>query len=204
MFIHRWDAGDPEAGFAFARRQGFGELVAAGRQRDLAVVVPTQFVLDEDRTVLVHLLRQNPLWEAVAENPHVLLAVSGEWAFIPSDWKTIEGEDPRMGIPTTYYSSVQLSGRAEVIDDREGLAQLLRLQLSALQPGVEVADPIAHGPLLGAIRGMRLHVDTVRAKFKYGGNVDDAHRDAVVARLEGRGGQGDAAASARVRRSLEV
>ena len=34
----------------------------------------------------------------------------------------------------------------------------------------------------------------VRAKFKYGGNVDAAHRLAVAERLAERGGPGDAAA----------
>ena len=41
------------------------------------------------------------------------------------------------------------------------------------------------------------------AKFKYGGNVDEAHRMAVVARLRERGGPGDAAAADHVLRRLE-
>lgn len=45
-----------------------------------------------------------------------------------------------------------------------------------------------------AIRGLRLDIDDVRAKFKYGGNLDAAHREAVAARLAERGGPGDAAA----------
>ena len=40
----------------------------------------------------------------------VVLAVSGDWAMIPSDWKVTGDEDPRRGIPTTYYASVQLTG----------------------------------------------------------------------------------------------
>jgi transcriptional regulator len=39
----------------------------------------------------------------------------------------------------------------------------------------------------------------VRAKFKYGGNVDAEHRLAVVDRLKRRNGPGDAAAAAHVR-----
>lgn len=202
VFIHSWDAGTVEEGLVFARREGFGELVAAGRGRDVAVVVPTQFVIPEDETVLLHLLRPNPVWEAVAENPRVLLAVSGDWAFIPSDWKTIADEDPRTGIPTTYYSSVQLVGTAEVVADEDGVAEILRAQLGSLQPQVDVVDPSAHGRTLLAIQGMRMHVDSVRAKFKYGSNVDDAHREAVAERLEQRNGPGDTAAAARVRRSL--
>ena len=54
----------------------FGELIAAGRNRDVPVVVPTQFVLIGDE-VLVHLLRPNPIWMAIAENPNVLLVRVG-------------------------------------------------------------------------------------------------------------------------------
>ena len=41
------------------------------------------------------------------------------------------------------------------------------------------------------------------AKFKYGGNVDEAHRRAVVERLQARGGPGDEAAAGHVLRRLE-
>jgi hypothetical protein len=48
-----------------------------------------------------------------------------------------------------------------------------------------------------------LHVAAVTAKFKYGGNVDDAHRRAVLDRLVERAGPGDAAAAVHVRRRLD-
>ena len=66
----------------------------AGRPgRDLPVVVPTQFVLEDD-TVWLHLVRANPMFAALAENPRVLLSVADDWAFIPSSWKVIGDEDP--------------------------------------------------------------------------------------------------------------
>ena len=80
---------------------------------------------------------------------------------------------------------------------------MLRRQLAVLQPDVDVADPaVEHRHKLAAIRGLVLHVETVTARFKYGGNVDEAHRRAVHDRLEARGGPGDAAAATRVARRL--
>jgi transcriptional regulator len=102
----------------FVEAQGFGHLAAAGRDREIAVVVPTQFVLDGD-TVWLHLVRANPIFAALAENPRVLLSVAGDWAFIPSSWKAIGDEDPALGIPTTYYGAVQLIGTASVLDERD-------------------------------------------------------------------------------------
>ena len=83
------------------------------------------------------------------------------------------------------------------------IAGVLRRQLTALQPGVEIADPLsAHAARLGTIRAIRIVIEQVRAKFKYGGNVDVAHREAVIAALESRGRPGDLAAARQTRRRL--
>lgn len=201
MLIHPWDAGMSEAEWvAFVRAQGFGHLVAAGSDRDVAVVVPTQFVLAAPDEVLLHLARPNPVWAALAENAAVVLSVAGDWAYIPAAWKAIGDEDPGMGVPTTYYAAVQLVADATVIDDAEGKATILRAQLASTEPGGGAADPLEHGRTLNGIRGLRLAVRDVRAKFKYGGNVDAPHRAAVVGRLVERDGPGDAAAIGHLRR----
>jgi transcriptional regulator len=190
----------------FVEAHPFGQLIApGGAERDLPVVVPTQFVLEND-TVWLHLVRANPIFGALAENPRVLLSVAEDWAFIPSSWKAIGAEDPALGIPTTYYGAVQLAGTATVHDERSApgsVAAILRRQLGRFQPDDAVGDPaVAHPAKLLGILGIEVLVEQVTAKFKYGGNVDTAHREAVVARLRARGGPGDAAAAAHVLRRL--
>jgi transcriptional regulator len=207
MFIAPADAtGGEDEWRPFVEAHQFGHLVApGGLARDLPVVVPTQFVLEGD-TVWLHLVRANPVFAALAENPRVLLSVAGDWAFIPSSWKAIGDEDSALGIPTTYYGAVQLGGTATVHDERAesgSVASILRRQLADLQPEVEVADPgEAHAAKLLGILGVEIHVEQVSAKFKYGGNVDEAHRRAVVERLEQRSAPGDAAAAGHVVRRL--
>jgi transcriptional regulator len=207
MYIAPVDATLGEAEWRpFVAANSFGHLVAAGRDRDVPVVVPTQFVLEGD-TVRLHLVRANPIFGALAENPRVLLSVAGDWAFIPSSWKAIGDEDPRLGVPTTYYGAVQLTGTATVHDERAApgsVAAVLRRQLDALQPEIPVADPeLDHPQRLLAILGISIAVDTVSAKFKYGGNVDETHRLAVVEHLEARHGPGDVAAAGHVLRRIE-
>jgi transcriptional regulator len=207
MYIAPADATLGEAEWRpFVEANSFGHLVAGGRDRDVPVVVPTQFLLEGD-TVRLHLVRTNPLFSAVAENPRVLLSVAGDWAFIPSAWKAVGEEDPEMGIPTTYYGAVQLTGTATVHDERResgSVAGVLRRQLHALQPGLAIADPaIAHPREIRTILGISIAVDSVSAKFKYGGNVDEAHRLAVVDHLQARLGPGDAAAAVHVVRRLD-
>jgi transcriptional regulator len=195
VLIHPWDAGTSEHEWVdFVRAQGFGHLVAAGRDRDVPVVVPTQFALPAPDEVLLHLARPNPIWQALDENPTVVLSIAGDWAYIPTAWKAIGEEDPRFGVPTTYYAAVQLIAQASVVDDDAGKAAILRIQLANTEPDGGAADPLEHGRRLNGIRGLRLAVHEVRAKFKYGGNVDDAHRAAVAAKLAERTRPGDAAA----------
>ncbi len=69
------------------------------------------------------------------------------------------------------------------------------------RPAGTSVDPTVHTKVFRAIRGLRLEIADVRAKFKYGGNTDLAHRLAVVERLNTRAGPGDAAAAHRVPRS---
>jgi transcriptional regulator len=207
MFIAPVDATLGESEWrSFVESHPFGHLVApGGPERALPVVVPTQFVL-AGQTIWLHLVRANPVFGALAENPRVLLSIADDWAFIPSAWKAIAGEDPALGIPTTYYGAVQLAGRARVHDERVApgsVAEILRRQLAAFQPDVDVADPSeVHAAKLLGILGIEIRLEEVSAKFKYGGNVDPAHRRAVVSRLEERGGHGDAAAAAHVLRRL--
>jgi transcriptional regulator len=208
MFIAPVDATRGEGEWRpFLESHPFGHLVVpGGPDRDLPVVVPTQFVLQGD-TVWLHLVRANPVFDALAENRRVLLSVADDWAFVPSAWKAIGDEDPALGIPTTYYGAVQLAGTATVYDERTeagSVAAILRRQLATLQPGVEVADPgRSHAARLLGILGISIAVEQVSAKFKYGGNVDEPHRLAVVERLHQRGAPGDDAAAAHVVRRLE-
>jgi transcriptional regulator len=84
------------------------------------------------------------------------------------------------------------------------VAAILRRQLVTLQPGIEVADPgESHAARLMGILGISITVEQVSAKFKYGGNVDESHRRAVVERLQERGAPGDDAAAAHVVQRLE-
>jgi transcriptional regulator len=203
VLIHPWDAAlDEDEWRRFVTEQAFGQLIAAGRGREVPVVVPTQYVLEEERVVL-HLARPNPVWAAaIAENPIVLLSVAGDWAFVPSAWKAIGDEDPAVGVPTTYYAAAQLVCEATVVDDAEGKLDILRRQLGAFEPDGGAADPAVHRARLAGIRGLLLAIRDVTAKFKYGGNVDAAHRQAVAERLAERAGGADLVARAHLLRRL--
>jgi transcriptional regulator len=202
MLIHRHDAAlTDEEWHAFLADHDFGELIAPGAGRDLPIVVPTHFIYDGDKTVWLHLARPNPVWEALAERPRALLSVFGAYTFIPGHWNQDE-----YGVPTSYYAAVQLACDAEVIDDPAGIAAILERQLSHFQPEgkhapVEPGDN-RYGKLLGSIRGIRLSVTDVRAKFKFGANRTVEHREVVASKLAERGRPLDLEARANLLRRM--
>ncbi len=188
------DAADDETRWRrFVTDQGFGHFVAAGRNRAVPVVVPTQFVFTDDQ-ILFHLARQNPVFVALEENEACLLSVAGDWAYIPGAWKAVRDEDPRHGIPTTYYAAVQLTGIATIHDDATPIVEVLETQLQDLEPNGGLVSPRQHPNQLRAIRAITVEVTEVRAKFKFGGNVDQEHRDQIADRLATRARPGDRAA----------
>ena len=203
VLIHRHDAALTDDEWrAFLADHDFGELIVPGVGRDLPVVVPTHFIYDGDKTVLLHLAQPNPVWEALAERPRALLSVFGAYTYIPGHWNQDE-----YGVPTSYYAAVQLACDAEVLDDPAQIAAILERQLAHFQPEgkhapVEPGDN-RYGKLLGSIRGIRLSVTDVRAKFKFGANRTVEHRKVVAARLAERRRPLDMEARANVMRRIE-
>jgi len=202
MLIRKHDAALDDAEWReFLKTHDFGELIAPGAGRDLPVVVPTHFLYDGDHTVLLHLTRDNPVWEAIAERPRAILSVFGAYAYIPGHWNQDE-----YGVPTSYYAAVQLACDVEPVDDPTALTAILERQLGHFQPEgkhapVEPGDN-PYGKLLPAIRGLRLHVTGVRAKFKFGGNRTAEHRRAISEKLAERGTPLDFEARANLERRL--
>ena len=79
----------------------FGQLVTAGHVDGYPVVVPTHFVYDGDATVLLHLARPNPVWRALDADPHVVLALAADYAYVEAAWNADPGTDPDAGVPTS-------------------------------------------------------------------------------------------------------
>lgn len=196
MLIHSWDAAqDDDEWQIWLRSRDFGQIAVNGVDGAAPVLVPTHFLYDGAEEVVLHLARPNPIWAALEANPAAVVSVHDDYAYIPTGWRD---ESPEIGVPTSYYASVQLVCQAEIVDDREGKAEILRRQLAHHQPdgdyGEVAADAGPYHKMLSAIRGLRLRVVDVRAKFKYDAHRPAEVRERVAAGLAARGLPGDAAA----------
>jgi transcriptional regulator len=162
MLIHPWDAPNHDDEWrAVLCNFDFGALIApGGPDREMPVVVPTHFIFDGARTVELHLARPNPVWRALAERPRALLTVVADHVYVPAAVNANGGDEPTLGVPTSYYAAVQAEADVEVIDDPEAKAAILARQLSHFEPsdstrvtpGTEVDSDRR---LMPGIRGLR-------------------------------------------------
>lgn len=199
MLVHPWDAATREEWREVLRTHAFGQLVTAGLVDGYPVVVPTHFLYDGHDAVLLHLARPNPVWRALEQDPHVVLALATDYVYVEAAWNADRGVPPEHGVPTSYYTAVQLLCTAEVVDDPEDKLAILTAQLGLLEPEGSTRRPPSQDietdrRLLPGIRGLRLEVQSVRAKMKYGGNKPVEQRQAIAERLAERDGPMDDAA----------
>ncbi|MFN8192799.1 MAG: FMN-binding negative transcriptional regulator [Nocardioidaceae bacterium] len=208
MLIHPWDAALDTAEWQrwLAGTDRFGVLAVNNLDPTRApLVVPTHFSAVPDAAeLLVHLARPNAVWAHVEAAAEVLMTVVGDHAYIPSFWRAKAGGPDEDGVPTSYYAAVQLTCRPTIVDDPEGKAALLTAQLADFQPegghAPVATDAAPYGRLLSGLRGLRLEVLRVDAKFKYDDHNPVEHRERVAARLEERGRLLDAGAADQQRR----
>jgi transcriptional regulator len=208
MLIHPWDAAldDSEWREWLASHDRWGVLAVNNLDPAQApLVLPLHFALHGDE-LLIHLARPNPVWPHLEGADEVRLSVHGDYAYIPTYWRAKAGGPDEDGVPTSYYTAVQFVCRPTIVDDAEGKIKILSAQLTEFQPegrhAVLAVDEPPYGRMLPGIRGVRLHVLRVEAKFKYDDANPVEHRQRVIGYLEQRGQGLDAGAAAQQRRRL--
>jgi transcriptional regulator len=212
MLIHPWDSAVDADEWRewLAATDRFGLLAVNNVDPGQApLVLPAHVTLAADGDeLLLHLARPNPVWPHLEAAPEVRLTLVGDYAYIPTYWRAKAGGAEEDGVPTSYYTAVQLVCRPRVVDDPHEKADLLSAQLADLQPEGRHADVAADsGPyarMLAGIRGVRLTVLRVEAKFKYDDQKPVEHRMGVIRRLEERGHGQDAGAAAQQQRRLDA
>jgi transcriptional regulator len=209
MLIHPWDAAVEADEWQqwLASTDRFGVLAVNNLDpTEAPVLVPTHFTVAGGE-LLVHLARPNPVWPHLEAAAEVRLAVIGDYAYIPTYWRAKAGGPDEDGVPTSYYAAVQFVCRPEVIDDPAAKAEILTAQMADMQPEGRHEDvAVSDGPyarMLPGIRGIRLEVLSLEAKFKFDDQKPLEYRERVSHQLDERGQGLDASAAAQQRRRLD-
>ncbi len=106
---------------AFVRKHNFGLLVTWDGERPLATQLV--FNLIESGTDLMlfgHLARSNPQWRTFEKTSEVLSVFEGPHAYVSAAWYSIQSA------PTWNYVTVQVYGKAQIVEDKTELFELLR------------------------------------------------------------------------------
>lgn len=206
MLIHPWDAAiDADEWQSWLQSTDRFGILAVNNLDSLQApfVVPTHFSFT-GAEVLIHLARPNPVWPHLEAANEVRLAVTGDYAYIPGYWRSKDGQPVEHGVPTSYYTAVQFVCSPTIVDDPDAKAEILSAQLGDFQPeGRHVAaDEDPYQRMLPGIRGLRLAVLRVEAKFKYDDDKSIAHRESIIDDLDQRGRGLDSGAAAQQRRRL--
>lgn len=160
-----------------------GTINEAGEPR----VVPLNFVYCKG-SIYFHGSRVGEKMRSLAKNNRVCFAVAKAYSQLPSHWF-----DPELACPATvFFKSVSITGRAEEVTDLAEKAEAFTAFMHKLQPegGFAPIDPAdeRYAKQLAGTAVVKIRVESVTAKFKFGQNMKEAERRAVEDRLSERGG----------------
>src|SRR4051794_41192184 len=97
------------------------------------MLLPLHFTMAGDE-LLIHMARPNPVWPHLEAATQVRLAVVGDYAYIPTYWRAKAGGPDEDGVPTSYYSALQLVCPPTGVDDPPGKGDILPPQLAHFPP----------------------------------------------------------------------
>ena len=134
-------------------------------------------------TLLGHMARANPQWQAFAAGQTVAL-FQGPHAYISPSWYEV----PEREVPTWNYATVHVHGRPQLIESREERLALIDRSTAWFEQGQ--ASPWTRRvsgerleKMLDAIVAFRLPVERIEAKFKMNQNRTVADRGKVIGNL---------------------
>ncbi|HYH67310.1 MAG TPA: FMN-binding negative transcriptional regulator [Urbifossiella sp.] len=194
---------DPAALHDFIEAHAFGLLVSNRGGGPFATHLP--FLLDRDAgphgTLIGHVARANPHWHDLAGAP-ALAVFSGPHAYVSPTWYE---DEP--AVPTWNYVAVHAAGRAELVQDRDDLREIVARSVAVFEAGMPAPwrfdpDTTYADRLLGQIVGFRVRVETLEGKWKLNQNHPAGRRAKVIRALEAASGENGRAVAAAMRRTL--
>jgi transcriptional regulator len=146
-------------------------------------------VIDTSKKELVllgHLARANSHWKLLSGSK-VSVVFNGPNAYVTPKWYA------QNDVPTWNYAVVHIQGRAELIEDQEGIVDCLKKLTAHAEAGVVdpwefwIPEDLSH--LSAAIVGFRIVAEDIQAKFKMSQNRSEEDRKRVTEGLRSRSDQ---------------
>ncbi len=170
-------------------------LVTTGPEGLVATHLPMMFQEKEGR-LLAHMARANPHWQALADREALAIFV-GHQGYISPSWYASKQEHAKV-VPTWNYEAVHVYGRVSLIEDTEGLLELITQLTEQQEVGRTPSWAVSDAPerfvasQMKAIIGLSMAIDRIEGKRKLSQNRPEKDRLSTIAGLNA-----DKSASAR-------
>lgn len=169
----------------FMNEMSYGFLALQG-DHPYASIVPINYIYYND-AIYFHGSRIGEKMKTLKMQNHVTFAIAKEFAIIPSYMN-----DPFFACPATaFFKSVIVYGKATVIEDIEEKCDVLSAFMKKLQPEGGYApissDNKEYVSRVKATAIVRIDIDKLSAKFKFGQNWKNDKVEHVRDQLENRG-----------------
>jgi transcriptional regulator len=184
----------PEELHRILRAHPLGMLCTAGPQGLDANHLP--FHLDPSAgphgTLIAHVARANPLWQAVPSGSEVLVVFRGAEGYISPSWYPSKHEAHR-AVPTWNYEVVHAHGTLTIHDDekhvRGVVARLTRTHEAGEPRPWKMGDapPDYLDAMLRAIVGIEVRITRLEGKRKLSQNREPRDREGTITALDERG-----------------
>jgi len=162
---------------AFARERGFGTLAINAHGGPLLSHVPFR-LLEDDKTVELHLVRSNPILTLLKKAQDAVISVLGGDSYISPDWYEIEDQ-----VPTWNYVAVHLRGTLSLLPQEQihdvlvELSASMEERLLPKKPWVsDKMDQAVYKGMLRQIVPVKMDVSSIDATWKLNQNKDDEVR----------------------------
>ncbi|UHA74533.1 pyridoxamine 5'-phosphate oxidase family protein [Paenibacillus sp. 481] len=184
---------DPQEIAAFLHEQFFGYLATTGED-GFPRIKPLNFVYDEQQHVIYfHSSRKGEKMSQLAADPRASFAVAEMHSLIPSYFTNPVNACPA----TNFFRSVYMKGTVHVVTDLQEKAAAFTAFMEKLQPegGYEPFDWTQPGykQQEAAVSLMKLQIEHLSAKFKFGQNLTPQKVEQVEHGLAHRQAPGDEA-----------
>lgn len=179
-------------------------LVNQGANGLQASHLPLLLAADEGEfgTLYGHFARANPHWRELLQG-ETLAIFQGPQAYISPAWYPSKAEHGK-AVPTWNYIAVHARGQAQLIEDPEGLLQLVSRLSAQHEAGREQPWAVSEAPtdyidtMLRAIVGFALPIQRLEGQWKLSQNRTAADREGVHKGLSASPVAADQALAARL------
>ena len=168
------------------KRHSFALLTSKGEHSLIASHLP--LLLDADLgpngSLFGHMARANPQWRYV--EGEVMAVFSGPHSYVSPAWYEEKGT-----VPTWNYVAVHAYGHFQVVEEREGLLEILRRSVTFYESPrpepwlFDESEPHVE-KLLKAIVGFRIEITRLEGKWKLSQNQPEERRGKVERALDER------------------